>query len=195
MSDQPYETASVEQLTSGWPKTPSETAKAVIGRYGPPQEASPNMLVWHQTGPWKKMILSRDEAQHLFPKPHMDVLEQVVNYHVPADRVADLIRFDGSVMYERTRGELSARCENEQANFLALNLAHDIATGRSDVDAARRRYTAAMQGMAKGELDPYLTQLTFDPSAANTADPDEMTLGETMMHRLGQAFGVTNRSK
>ncbi len=29
--------------------------------------------------------------------------------------------FDGSVIVERTAGEVSARCHDEQANFLALN--------------------------------------------------------------------------
>jgi hypothetical protein len=33
------------------------------------------------------------------------------------------------VIVERTKGELSARCEGEEANFLAINLAHQIVTG------------------------------------------------------------------
>lgn len=39
---------------------------------------------------------------------------------------------------ERTRGELAARCDKEEMNYLALNLANDIATGKVDVDEARR---------------------------------------------------------
>jgi hypothetical protein len=51
-----------------------------------------------------------------------------------------LAEFDGSVIAERTARELSARCHDEEANNLALNLAHDIASPEKTVDDARRYY-------------------------------------------------------
>jgi hypothetical protein len=56
-----------------------------------------------------------------------------------AGRVAfgRLAEFDGSVIAERTAGEVSARCHDEHANFLALNLMHDIVTGAKNVEEAR----------------------------------------------------------
>src|ERR1700730_5479015 len=50
----------------------------------------------------------------------------------------NLAVFDGSVLVDRTKGEMSARCEGEAANFLALNLADDIVHGRKDVESAER---------------------------------------------------------
>ena len=37
---------------------------------------------------------------------------------------------DGSVSVHRTVGEISAKCDFEGANFLALNLANDVITGK-----------------------------------------------------------------
>jgi hypothetical protein len=53
---------------------------------------------------------------------------------VPPDKFDELAEYDGSVIVERTKGEIAARCDLEGANFLALNLAHEIVTGKRSVD-------------------------------------------------------------
>jgi hypothetical protein len=60
-----------------------------------------------------------------------------------------LARYDGSVIVERTKGEISARCDKEEMNFLAINLGNDVVTGKKDVDAARKFY--ADTAMAYGD--------------------------------------------
>jgi hypothetical protein len=49
---------------------------------------------------------------------------------LPPDTASEPAAFDGSVIAERTKGELLARREGEQAHFLALNPAHDLVAGR-----------------------------------------------------------------
>lgn len=44
-------------------------------------------------------------------------VESVIDYHVPMDKITPLAKFDASVVVERTVGEASARCHDEQANF------------------------------------------------------------------------------
>ncbi|GAA4698994.1 hypothetical protein [Phytohabitans rumicis] len=161
-------------LTRDWPRSAADAARAVIDRYGPPDEAGPSLLIWYGRTPWRRMLVHRDVAPHRFPKPHVDVLEQVVAHQVPADKVSELARFNGSLVYERTRGELSCRCADEEGNLLALNLAHDIAVHGLDVAEARRRCYVAMQTRLGDERDPYLDRLAFTPAGAG--DPDEVTL-------------------
>ena len=79
------------------------------------------MLIWHNNGPWKRTIAYRTPVQDNFAMPHPDLLEQVINYRVPASRVDDRAQYDGSVIAERTKGEVSARCDKEAGNFLAIN--------------------------------------------------------------------------
>ena len=55
-------------------------------------------------------------------------MESFIDYRVPVEAFTPLAAFDGRVVVERTAGEVSARCHDEQANFLALNLMHDIVT-------------------------------------------------------------------
>jgi hypothetical protein len=69
--------------------------------------------------------------------PHTDSVASCIDFSVPIDQFGPLAEFDGSVICERTAGEVSARCHDEQANCLALNLMHDIVTGAKSVAEAR----------------------------------------------------------
>ncbi len=77
---------------------------------------------------------------HNFPAPRSGSVESFIDYRVPPNKFTPLAEFDGSVIVERTAGEVSARCHDEQANFLALNLMHDILTGARTVQEARDYY-------------------------------------------------------
>jgi hypothetical protein len=99
-------------------------------------------------------------------------MEQVVDYRVPLEMYDDLATYDGSVIVERTRGEMSARCDLEAANFLALNLADEIVRGRRTVDEARAEYGRQIMAFKAGRPSPYTSGLTFTPPASGR-DPDE----------------------
>ena len=157
----------------GWPESSRMAAMDMMQKYGPPQEVTATSMMWRNNGPWKWTRLSRMEVRHDFPMPHPDVLEQAIDYQVPPDLFDDLARYDGSVMVERTKGEMSARCDKEGANFLALNLADDIVRGRRTVDQARQYYAQAMQTFkAANRMDPYMQGLRFQVASGATGDPD-----------------------
>lgn len=139
-----FEPADVERVTANWKQKPRQVALEMTQKYGPPQELTDQRLVWHNNGPWKRTELINEEIDHNFPIPHKDMLEQVIEYSVPPDKFDELAEYDGSVIVERTRGEISARCDKEMANFLAINLAHDIVTGKKSVEEARRAYAEAI---------------------------------------------------
>lgn len=54
----------------------------------------------------------------------------------------DLVQDDGSVIAEKTKGEISTRYDKEEMDFLALNLANDVATRNTTVAQARAGYYA-----------------------------------------------------
>lgn len=173
----PTNMASVERMVSGWPQPSRMAAMDMMRKYGPPQEATASMLMWRNNGPWAWTRVSRETIPHNFPMPHPDLLEQAIDYQVPLGRYDDLARYDGSVIVERTRGQMSARCDKEGANFLAINLAHDVATGRRTVEQARSYYAAAMQRfMRSNQMDPYMQGLQFQVSRTSTRDPDRAVI-------------------
>jgi hypothetical protein len=163
----------------GWPEESREAAQLVIDKYGDPDEATGSVLIWHEAGPWKRVLAYRDFDSHEFPAPHNDSVESFLQHSVPPEKASELTQFDGSVVVNRTRGELSARCHDEEANFLALNLAHDIIEGRKTVGNARDYYAHEFLAHRKKEPTPYMEGLRFEPNGDR--DPDQRVLSDEQL--------------
>lgn len=165
-----------KDVIANWAPNPKKVAEEVMSKYGEPDVNSPKMLVWYNNGPWKRTVLHVEEAPHKFPKPHTDMLQQFIDYKVPPAKFDEVAMYDGSVVAERTVGEISARCDKEEMNFLAINLANDVATGKKTVQQARNYYTRAVMDFMKGKMDPYVQKLQFNVPKSGTGDPDKTTV-------------------
>jgi hypothetical protein len=165
-------TGAVKDIVSNWVGRSRDVASAMIKKYGVPDEATDSRLIWGPRGVWNEIVVYREPVFHNWPTPHVDVLEQSVNYQYPLDRYDDVVMFDGSVSAERTKGVLKARCDSEAGNYLALNLAHEIATNRRAWQDCREFYEQVMMNASKGLTHSYLTGLIFTPAATPQGDPD-----------------------
>ncbi|MBC8173060.1 MAG: hypothetical protein H7X71_04055, partial [Chitinophagales bacterium] len=96
-----------------YPERPRLAIQEMIVKYGAPVEVSSESVVWHNAGPYKRIMVTKKEVPHDFPLPHMDFLEHTVSYNVPTDKVDDLVAFDASMTVNKTAGEMSARCDLE----------------------------------------------------------------------------------
>lgn len=168
-------------MIQDWPDASQTAAKEMMRKYGQPDEVTRNRLIWHDNGIWERTTVNREPTRHLFPKPHDDVLEQVVHFEIDPEFVDELVAYDGSVYVDRTRGELSARCDQEAANLIALNLAEEIARGDKSVDEARRDYARHVMAMMRGEPTRYAQTLMFDPDPARAADPDRTVISQSFL--------------
>ncbi|MHC8413270.1 DUF4142 domain-containing protein [Pseudomonas sp. Hz4] len=163
------ERTSVEKIVAGWPERPRLGANEMMAKYGPPQEATSERLVWHNAGAFKRIAVLKLETPHDFPLPHVDFLEHTVAYNVPQNKVGDLIEFDASSTINRTVGELSARCDLEGHNILTLNLDHDIIIGKKTVEQARQAFGEIVQQDVTGKHPAYVEALQFQPVKASAA--------------------------
>jgi hypothetical protein len=170
------------QHIGSWPEESREAAQLVIDAHGEPDEITDTQLVWLNARPWKRLIATRRFYRHDFPAPHIDAVESVIDYRVPPGKFAELAAFDGSVIAERTAGEVSARCHDEQANNLALNLMHDIVTGARTADEARAYYAREFADYRRKLPTPYMDKLHFAPGR-DTADPDVRMLSDEDLAR------------
>ncbi len=170
----------VETIIANWAPMPKKSAEQTIASYGAPNEAIDSRLIWYNNGPWKRTIVYRDEVLHNFPAPHTDVIEQFIDYQVPPEKFSELAKFDGSVIVERTKGEVSARCDMEAANILALNLMHDIVTGKCDAEKGREIYAETTGKFLMNQPAPYAEELQFDLKHGNTEDSDKAKLVEPL---------------
>lgn len=169
----------------GWSEDAREAAQFVIDKYGEPDEATDSVLIWNDRKPWKRVVAYRDPDPHNFPAPHKDSVESFLQHSVPTEKISDLARFDGSVVANRTRGELSARCHDEEANALALNLARDIIDGAKTVEQAREYYAHEFLAYRKKEPTPYMEGLRFEPNGGR--DADERVLSDEQLEQEVEA--------
>lgn len=168
--------ANADDIILSWNNEPRESAERLIKEYGEPDEATESLLIWRDTPDgWKRTELTNDPTPHSFPAQHNDYLEQFIDYRVPIGKFSQLAEFDGSVVVDRTRGEMSARCGGTSMNFVALNLANDIVTGKRSVDEARGEYGRLYSAYKNGEHPPYTQEFQFEMQS-DTADPDVETL-------------------
>ncbi len=162
----------MEARLTGWPAASRDAAMYMAKKYGSPVTMSGDMIAWGRTGPWKRTIVYRMEHPHNFPGPHTDVMQQWIDYKAPPEMYSQLAMYDGSVVPERTAGEISARCDKEGANFLALNLANEIVTGKRTVAGARKMYGEQIMAMKAGRPAPYTTGFLFTLRSGGTGDTD-----------------------
>jgi hypothetical protein len=163
----------VHKHAASWPEKTRQLMAQLITKYGMPAEATERQVTWYGNGPWKKTTLYKEEVPHNFASAHKDVLEQTINYKVPVDKVAALVQFNGSVVVNRTRGELSSSSDSEELNFLALNVADDVIRGDRDVEQARTHYAQLVRAKMIKEPEAELQALKFKP-VSNAGDPDEV---------------------
>jgi len=167
----------VDKLTTSWPATSKKAVQATLDKYGPPDAATFETLVWHNPGPWKRGIVYGTEVNHNLPSQHKDCLMGFIDLKVPVEKIGDLAKFDGSLVYWRTAGELAAICHVEEANFAAINLAHDIVDGSKSVEEARTQLAQVMMAFEQGTKDPITQDFKFDVAKGNQGDPDQPAAG------------------
>ncbi|MBA3608289.1 MAG: DUF4142 domain-containing protein [Chthoniobacterales bacterium] len=181
--------ASLDKILTGWPERPRLGAQQMISKYGAPQEATAERLIWHRTGPFKRITVTKSEDHHDFPLPHMDYMEHTIDYHVPAAKADELTKFDGSATFDKTRGELSARCDLEGHNILTLNIAHDVLTGKKDADAARKAFGENVADDMAGKYPAYTAALQFEPPTP-AADADKPSMPGAPKRAMKEASEV-----
>jgi hypothetical protein len=163
---------------SGWPEASRMAAEEIAGKYGKPDRTSEDQLIWMDKGVWKHIRIDKKETKHNFPIEHTDMLQTTILYRVPVDKMSELSRFDGSITFDRTQGTMSARCDKEANNILALNLAYDIIKSKITVYQARIAYGNIVKQYMNKENPLYMQSLLF-PIQKDTADPDVNTTGLT----------------
>ncbi len=166
-----------------WPEAPKSLGRTIIGHYGPPHEMTPTKMFWYRVEQWAQMELTADEVVHNFPTPHTDFFAQFVEYPVDPAKVAEVAAFDGSVIINRTAGQIGSRCDTEGANTLTLNVLVDLLGGRKSLAEARTFLAENLAAFGMGRDAPYAEKLQFTP-VPSSPDPDEGIMGQAAMDQI-----------
>lgn len=144
-------------VIADWSEPSRLLAARTIEQYGPPDAISAGGLGWAWKGPWKRIVVWDGAAADAADGGY----QQTVAYRVPEDKRAALTDFGRGVRVSQDGRELSALSSDEALNFLALNLADEIARGVRSPGEARGFYDRTAQLAAAGKSSPYLWGLRF----------------------------------
>jgi hypothetical protein len=149
-----------ECVIASWPEATKSAARAMIEKYGPPDNVLLRWLEWYPAG-WYLVRLYRDPVPDNEPVPHRAFIENTIQYQVPPDKVAALAAFDSALVVDRLRGLISSNTDSEKNNILALNLAHEVATGKRNAASARDFRAKTTRESMAGKSSPYTETLMF----------------------------------
>ena len=161
-------------MIQDWPAEAKSAAQEAVSKYGNPTEMTANSLVWRDAGEFKKTMISKEAIDHQFPMAHKDVITQVVDYKVPVDKIDDLAKLDGSLTFNRTKGELSASSDSEAHNIAMLNAADSLIKGKLSVTKARASLAKLISSSQGGQPAP---KLQIAAVRQPTADADRPATG------------------
>ena len=164
--------SSIDGIVHRWPFLSQKLARDLVHKYGFPHEASDDKFVWLYNDPWARTTLYRDGVYHSFPKPHLDALEQQLDYFVPINKVRLVESYSASLRIDQGRRQLTVRCANEAMNFLIVNLAHEIALGLLTPDQARLRQREVLAALRLRWPEPLTESLQFTQPAAVYGAPE-----------------------
>jgi uncharacterized protein YceK len=159
-------------LTAGWPTSSMTAAREMIDKYGEPHETTSDSLIWRNVAPFREVIVHRNVYSHRFPLLHQTALEHVVDYKATEDRIQEVLKYNGSIIINRTKGQMSALAENEPMNVLALNLADKVMQGKLTAEQARVTFGKETMDFLNGKKTANTQVLNFG-NQFNTADQGE----------------------
>lgn len=158
-------------VIDSWPDKTKTAAQALIDKYGQPDTVLNHKLAWYDKDQWSMVAVFRDSVRRATPTPHDAFIENAVNLKVPETKVGQLYQFDPGLVVDQTHGQIAANGDSEKANILALNLAHDIITGKRNVASAKSFYRDTLMKSVAGKSSPYMEKLQFTPSSSMGGTP------------------------
>ncbi|HXT02075.1 MAG TPA: hypothetical protein VN915_15470 [Elusimicrobiota bacterium] len=139
-----------------WPQRPRLAARAMIEKYGAPDVFDQESMTWAGNRPWDETVVRR-------AAPAGESIQQSVHYPVTLAKLAQVRSLGGRIEYDPSNGELSSSSDVEGLNFLALNLADEVVSGKRSLPRARALYRRTRELTESGKSSPYTTGLLFSP--------------------------------
>lgn len=136
------------------------SANAMVEKYGPPDRVETRRMVWEDRGPWKRIAVW-DELGFGDSLRSSNNIESAISYAVPQSKLEDLAAFSPGLLVSSNNGEIAVRSRSESRNFLMLNLADDVISGRSTPEQARMTYLRTLRLAESGKSSPAMERLLF----------------------------------
>jgi hypothetical protein len=145
---------------AAWSSLSALAARRIFDKYGAPDEIQPNYLAWDNGSPWTRTVVF-NVAPAASGEDEPALIEQSLDCRLRPAQVAALASFDRRLAYDDRSGELSARSESEELNFLRMNLADDVIAGRRTPEGARTEFDRSVSLSRAGKTLPSMQRLHY----------------------------------
>ena len=84
-----------------------------------------------------------------------------------------MAQLEGSIVFDRTKGEVSVHCDNEGTNTLSLNMMHESVTGKRTPKEAREFIAKEIVEYLMNRPAPYAENFQFELPDGEQWDTDK----------------------
>ena len=122
-------------------------ARKLIEVYGEPDIISENQLTWLAGAipPFSEVYIKDESIAHDFPVEHEDFVYSVMDIHMSAEQVGQLAFVSESILVDRLKDTVTARCGMLLKNAITLELVQDVVNGNLEPEMAREEYSTRIQ--------------------------------------------------
>ena len=145
----------LEGILDTWEhKDAANYAKTLIKDYGAPDEYSENQMTWRNISQFDETTIKNESVPHSFPKPHRDYVYSTIKMQVPVELVPVFSYVTESILIDRLKNTVTARCGDIEANAITLGFVQDVVRGEepSDPEDAKDEYS---NRILKGVFPPW----------------------------------------
>ncbi len=108
---------------------------------------------WKVKGLFTEHYLKDEFVPHCVPGNHHDFFYSTIKFHVPQNKLPDVLKISGSILYDGLKKHLTARCATIEANYATLYLGQLVAMGKLDILEVKKNNL--YEKMIRGEIIPY----------------------------------------
>lgn len=149
---------------------PKEYYPKCVEMFGSPDAISVKrngFALWITRGLFSEHLLRDEDVKHCVPRPHHDYFYSSVKFYVPEDKLCDVLKISGSLLYDGLKKHLTARCGGIGANYATIYLAMMVADGKLTIDQVKS--DDMYPKMIRGELIPHakLHKIMYKLKVAN----------------------------
>ena len=133
----------LESILDNWEhEDAANYAKVLIEKYGEPDEYSENQMTWRDISQFDETVVKDESVPHDSPKPHRDFVYSTIELEVPEELVQTFAAASESILIDRLKNTVTARCGDIEANAITLGFVQDVVRGEepSDPEEAKEEY-------------------------------------------------------
>lgn len=100
------------------------------------------LVLWSKPDFFQEIILRDESIEHSHPTKHCDFIYITVKVYIPDDTIDVIETISDSIVYDRLKKELTARCNSLETIVATLQLAMEVTYNPLLADTLKEEYTA-----------------------------------------------------